>query len=194
MILPLACSSLQFLLLPLPNLIFSTDILISLGKDLLSYIFTMSNKIEPCAQLVPFNITVAQTVKSSNGNSWESCSIIFPLNIFNSKWQFCDTDTVQLGQWYSIFLSGKLEENIMFHLSSSKIKMLATWTDPKHFRNCISWTAHGFMGIHLLNSIIHWPLSSWGFTSWSPAKKSVRHQNSNCCRATQFKIKLIWNK
>lgn len=58
----------------------------------------MSNKIEPCAQLVPFNITVAQTVKSSNGNSWESCSIIFPLNIFNSKWQFCDTDTVQLGQ------------------------------------------------------------------------------------------------
>lgn len=58
----------------------------------------MSKKIEPFSQLVPLYITVAQTVKSSNGNSWEGCSIIFHLSIFNSKWQFCDTDTVQLGQ------------------------------------------------------------------------------------------------
>lgn len=138
--------------------------------------FAMSSKIELFSQSVPLYITVAQPVKSSNGNSWERCSIIFHLNIFNSKWQFCDTDTVQLGQWYSILLSGKLEENTMLNPNSSKIKMLATWTDPKHFRNCISKPGHGFMGIHLLNSIIHLPLSSFGLFEVQLVCKTPKQQ------------------
>ena len=116
------------------SFIFCTNILNLFRKDAPLCTLTVSENIELCAKLRPLSTTAAQIVKNRSNYSWDT---FFSSMFYNNKWQFSDTDTLQLSQWYSIFISEKLHESIMFHVSSSKI-----WT----------WG----QGNSFLNSMIHW--------------------------------------